>query len=87
MPKADIKNFMLELREDQNEPLASFARAVATGMGESFLFPSLLQLFPFYYLQTLTDPPHFLPPSLSGQMETKMFEIEMPESATIESLH
>jgi hypothetical protein len=34
LPKADIKNFMLELKEEQNEPLASFARAIATGMGE-----------------------------------------------------
>lgn len=52
LPKADIKGFMLELKESQSEPLASFARAVATGM---------------------------------GQMETKMFEVEMPESATIEA--
>lgn len=34
MPRADIKNFVLELKEDQSEPLASFARAVASGMGE-----------------------------------------------------
>ncbi|TFJ83140.1 hypothetical protein NSK_005560 [Nannochloropsis salina CCMP1776] len=52
LPRADIKNFVLELKEDQSEPLASFARAVASGM---------------------------------GQMETKVFEVAMPESATIES--
>jgi len=34
LPKADIKGFTLDLKEDQPEPLASFARAVATGMGE-----------------------------------------------------
>jgi hypothetical protein len=38
LPKADIKGFTLELKEDQPEPLASFARHVATGMGACFVW-------------------------------------------------
>lgn len=32
LPRGDVKGFTLDLKEDQPEPLASFARAVAVGV-------------------------------------------------------